>query len=186
MIKTRLSKKGFVASGLTDMYAYVGFVLIIIIFFILYHLSSAQNTGNTQGSQNMVMGGYYLASLLSEQETINSPNFKGKIVFNELLVLSLYDTSLRSLVQERAQKHLNEILLLADDAQLGVPLCGEISIAYTLNNVPHYAKITKGPDKRNKICDTMSESSSTKIIVSDKDFIIISYAVRHTKGATNV
>jgi hypothetical protein len=70
-------KKGFVSSGITDLYAYAGFILIVIVFFFLLKLDLSVSEEQIDANVQNVTSNIVAAAILNEPLTIDNTTKKG-------------------------------------------------------------------------------------------------------------
>ena len=63
-LKRKVGKKAFIAGSLVDLYAYLIFVLLIIIFYIIFKVRGMMAEEELRGSADMVVGNFYTSAYL--------------------------------------------------------------------------------------------------------------------------
>lgn len=122
----RRSKKGFITDVIVDFYAYVVFVLVIIIFGIIFKLSADAKKQRLQDVQGVTDGNFMIQVLLREPIDVG----RQKMTYADLLVLYDYNQSKELALkaqQSTAQKVVEALpyaagTLAAATVPLGLPL----------------------------------------------------------------
>ena len=109
------SKKGFISSIVVDTYAYVAFILILILFFALFHLSKVQVQTNLVVSADAanVNANDVLLLYLNSPVTLSLPGQRRSTTLKmpELISLALYSSNkeLKNLLDDKTKEFLKSI-----------------------------------------------------------------------------
>ena len=98
------NKKAFIASGLMDFYAYMTFILVIIVFFVLFSLGKGEIHSIIKGESGHADTHALLVNYLSTPIEHNGKT----ITMSDLIILYAEDKSLYNKLETKTAKMLKD------------------------------------------------------------------------------
>lgn len=103
-------KRGAITEGITDLFAYGAFILMIILFYFLFSLGSHDIKVNIEGQIQQVKGDTILLDLMRQPTYIESDGKEKQINFGEMIRLWYHDKdTYDSILQDKGNELLNQM-----------------------------------------------------------------------------
>ena len=112
MVKINKRKQGFIASALVDFYAYLAFVLVIIVFFALFNLKvftqdPAEQEISSYTDSRVKANEILLAYLRSPVELdLDNDRVNERLTFGELISVAVHDNDVRDKLKLETENYL--------------------------------------------------------------------------------
>ncbi|MFC1753075.1 hypothetical protein ACFL96_06730 [Thermoproteota archaeon] len=91
-----MGKKAFIAGAIVDLYAYLMFLVVIIVFYLIFKITAAQHTEEMRGTNDLIAGNVFAAAYLRMPVEVEGHQMK----MADLIMLADEEASNWSLADE--------------------------------------------------------------------------------------